>query len=207
MKGRDAQPAAERAVPAPAGLACGVAWLAGMMLCLWLPMLLPAWLLWIAAVLGTALWCRRRHARWFGAALVGFAWAGLHAAWSLHAQLPVSMEGREVAVHGRVVGLPEPEARRTRFLFRVDDLPTQPAPLRGRLLRLSWYDDYGAVQPGVRIELQAGERWRLHVRVRAPRGLANPGGFDGPSACHGCRWCCRAVRRPTCCGPCPGVTR
>jgi competence protein ComEC len=178
MKGRDAQPAAERAVPAPAGLACGVAWLAGMMLCLWLPMLLPAWLLWIAAVLGSALWSRRIRGHWLGAALAGFAWVGLHAAWSLHAQLPVSMEGREVAVRGRVVGLPEPEARRTRFLFRVDDLPTQPAPLRGRLLRLSWYDDYGAVQPGARTELQAGERWRLHVRVRAPRGLANPGGFD-----------------------------
>ncbi|MFT3668646.1 MAG: DNA internalization-related competence protein ComEC/Rec2 [Pseudoxanthomonas sp.] len=24
----------------------------------------------------------------------------------------------------------------------------------------------------------AGERWRFHLRVRAPRGLANPGGFD-----------------------------
>jgi competence protein ComEC len=178
MAGMGTQSAVESAVVPPVGLVCVTAWLAGMVLCLWQPALLPTGVLAMGAALGLALWRRRTRGRWLGAALAGFAWAGLHAAWSLHAQLPVSMEGGEVTVQGRVVGLPEPETRRTRFLFRVDDLRTQPEPLRGRLLRLAWYDDYGAVQPGARTDLRAGERWQLRVRVRAPRGLANPGGFD-----------------------------
>ena len=43
---------------------------------------------------------------------------------------------------------------------------------------LAWYDDFGAEVAGPRTRLGAGERWRLQVRVRAPRGLANPGGTD-----------------------------
>ena len=110
--------------------------------------------------------------------LAGAAWAGLHAAWSFGAQLPPAWEGRDVIVSGRVVGLPEPQARRTRFLLRVDHADAQPAPLRGKLVRLAWYDDFGAEVAGPRTRLGAGERWRLQVRVRAPRGLANPGGMD-----------------------------
>ena len=109
--------------------------------------------------------------------LAGAAWAGLHAAWSFGAQLPPAWEGRDVIVSGRVVGLPEPQARRTRFLLRVDDADAQPAPLRGKLVRLAWYDDFGAEVAGPRTRLGAGERWRLQVRVRAPRTVA------------GCWWC------------------
>ena len=51
--------------------------------------------------------------------LAGAAWAGLHATWSFSAQLPPAWEGRDVIVSGRVVGLPEPQTRRTRFLLRI----------------------------------------------------------------------------------------
>jgi competence protein ComEC len=47
--------------------------------------------------------------------------------------------------------------------------------LRGRLLRLSWYDDDSARRTGLR----AGSRWGFQVRLRAPRGLRNPGAADG----------------------------
>lgn len=160
------------------GLACVAALLAGMVAALWSPALPSQVLLWVLLVLGLAGWCVPSRARWIGAGLAGVAWAGLHATWSLGAQLPVAWEGHEVTVTGRVVGLPEPQARRTRFLFRVDDEGRQPAPLQGRLLRLAWYDEFGATGPGPRTQLGAGERWRLRVRVRAPRGLANPGGVD-----------------------------
>ncbi|MEL1266421.1 DNA internalization-related competence protein ComEC/Rec2 [Pseudoxanthomonas putridarboris] len=163
----------------PLGLACIAAWLAGMVICLWRPALPPLVALWVGVFCGLAWWIAPVRGRWLGAAMAGFAWAGLHAAWSLHAQLPLAMEGNEVRIEGHVVGLPEPEARRTRFLFRVDDTAEQPEALRGRKLRLAWYDDYGAVARGPRMQLKAGQRWRLHARVRAPRGLANPGGFDG----------------------------
>src|SRR3546814_8928281 len=53
-----------------------------------------------------------------------------------------------------------------------------PEALRGRLLQLSWYDRYKAVEPSRRFELRAGSRWRFELRLRSPRGLRNPGVFD-----------------------------
>lgn len=183
--GRRAQPGRMAAssflhrVPAPFGVAVGTALVAGVSAAAWLPAL-PPWPL-SAAVLACGLpyWWRGGRLRWLGAFAAGFGWLGLQAAWVLAAQLPPSWEGRDARVGGRVVGLPAPEARRTRFRFRVDDDAAQPAPLRGRLLQLSWYDDFDATAPGPRTGLRAGERWRFDLRLRAPRGLRNPGGFDG----------------------------
>lgn len=162
----------------PLGVACVTASLAGMMIMLWQSALPARILLWLLLAAGLAGWWMPSRWRWIGALLAGAAWAALHATWSMHAQLPVAWEGREAKVIGTVIGLPEPQARRTRFLFRVDDGAGQPAPLQGRLLRLSWYDDFDATGIGPRKHLGAGERWQLHLRLRAPRGLANPGGVD-----------------------------
>ena len=162
--------------PAPLGLACVAALLSGMVAMLWQPALPAALVLWLLLAAGLALWWTACRWRWIGAVLAGAAWAGLHATWSMGVQLPVSWEGREVVVRGQVVGLPEPQARRTRFLFRVDDATEQPAPLRGPVLRVAWYDEFGATEPGPRVQVGAGERWQFRIRVRAPRGLANPGG-------------------------------
>ncbi len=162
----------------PLGLACTTAMLLGMAAMLWSPALPWGGVLWGGLCLGLAGWALPSRWRWLGAVLAGMAWVGLHASWSLGQQLPPEWEGREVAVTGRVVGLPEPQARRTRFLLRVDRDVAQPAPLRGRLVRLAWYDDFGTAEPGPRTQLHAGERWLFYVRVRAPRGLANPGGID-----------------------------
>ena len=158
------------------GLACAAAVLAGVTACLFLPVLPPAPLLWLAALAGFGGWAWPWRGRILGALALGFGWAGLHAAWGLAAQLPAALEDSDVRVEGQVVGLPAHEARRTRFLFRVDD---QARPeLRGRLLQLSWYDDFEAKEPGPRLRLQAGARWNMYVHLRAPRGLSNPGGFD-----------------------------
>ena len=116
--------------------------------------------------------------RALGLLLVGFGWAGLQATMVLSSQLPPSWEKRDLAIEGRIDNLPEFQQRRTRFRFRVDDGAAQPEPLRGKLLQLSWYDDFDAKEPGPRRRLRAGARWKLIVQVRAPRGLSNPGGFD-----------------------------
>ncbi|GAB2513891.1 DNA internalization-related competence protein ComEC/Rec2 [Pseudoxanthomonas sangjuensis] len=160
------------------GKASAVALLAGACLCLWLPTL-PPWPLLLAALLA-GIWGLSRHdwRRPLGALLLGIGWAGLHATHGLSAQLPPKWERREVEVSGRVIELPQVETRRTRFLLHIDGDEAQPAPLRGKLLQLSWYDDFDATEPGPRTRLHAGERWRFVLRVRAPRGLRNPGGFD-----------------------------
>ncbi|KAF1693344.1 DNA internalization-related competence protein ComEC/Rec2 [Pseudoxanthomonas jiangsuensis] len=159
-----------------AGLACAAAVLGGALACLFLPTLAWAPLRWACCLLGALAWLWPGRLRLVGALLFGFGWAGLHAGWALAAQLPQAREAREAQVSGQVVGLPDHEARRTRFQFRVD--ARAPPPLRGRLLQLSWYDDYDADRPGPRMALKPGAHWSFQLRLRAPRGLSNPGGGD-----------------------------
>lgn len=165
-------------VAAPFGVVAAVALLVGVSTCLWSPSLAPRSALFACLLVGALLWRRGRQVRWLGVALLGFGLAGLHANHALSLQLPADWEKREVAIEGRVVELPAHESRRTAFAFRVSDDARQPAPLRGRLLQLSWYDDFDGTSTG-RERLHAGQHWRLTARVRAPRGLRNPGGFDG----------------------------
>ena len=130
-------------------------------------------------------------ARWLGwlsaALLAGFLWAWLHAAWLMSAQLPAELEGQDVWVEGTIVSLPDSgdhqSRRRTRFemmLDRADGWADGRADGRtddwtggwlgpGRV-RISWYRDAPALQPG--------QRWRLLLRLKQRRGFANPGGFD-----------------------------
>lgn len=168
--------------PDSAGLpAQALALLAGVGACLLLPRL-PAWP-WMALllVMGAALWLWHRRARLLGALLCGFGLAGLHAGATLSGQLPVALEQHEFIVSGRVLDLPQHEPRRTRFVLRVDDAPAQAAALRGKRLQLAWYDDF-KLPPGTsppRLRLHAGSCWRMAVKLHAPRGLRNPGGFDG----------------------------
>jgi competence protein ComEC len=164
----------------PFALPLAAALVAGATLALQLPAL-PA-IGWLAAGLlaGAAAWLlgRRLAVRLPGALLAGFALCGLHAAWALSLQLPVEHERSDVELTGRVVGLPEHDDDRTRFLFRVDRSGGSPEYLRGRKLRLAWYDGWGD-DVSRRGEIEAGSEWGFTARVRAPRGLRNPGWFDG----------------------------
>lgn len=157
------------------GPAAAVAWLAGAVASLAAPSLLPVLLSVPLLAIGALVWFRCGGVgRLLGVVLLGFAWTDLHAAYALSRQLPPEWERRPATVSGRIVELPVHEVRRTRFLFRVDDADDQVAPLRGRLLRLSWYSE----DRGERAALRAGQRWRWKLRVRAPRGLRNPGAPD-----------------------------
>ena len=109
------------------------------------------------------------------ALIAGATWASLWG-WVLLAHvLPAERDKSDYKVSGVVVGLPEQGARGTRFEFDVRSLEVlnsesniEHVPSLKRL-RLNWY---GA--PSVEV----GQRWRLSVRLRTPRGFANPGGFD-----------------------------
>jgi len=177
MEGR---PQTDPAPPAlaPFGLAVAAGLVLGAFACARLPAP-PHWLL-LGGVLvagGFGWWRCRGWPRAAAAALVGFALFGLHATQVFARQLPVAQERGDFAISGRVVQLPDHEAARTRFLFRVDGDASQPAFLRGRLLRLSWYDDRGGARSG-RHAIAPGSRWQLTARLRAPRGLRNPGWGD-----------------------------
>ncbi|MGH8529053.1 MAG: DNA internalization-related competence protein ComEC/Rec2 [Nevskiales bacterium] len=122
---------------------------------------LPDW--WIYLVgLGVAvvLW----PGRWLiAAALIGASWAQLQAETKLADRLPLEQHNQERWVTGWVTSLPERDANKLSFLF---------APVEGgpRKIRVSWYETDWPVA--------AGDCHRLLLRLRAPRGLANPGSFD-----------------------------
>ena len=162
----------------PIGIAAALSLLAGVCTCLWTPWLLPWWVSLIVLVVAAAcawrgLTSSRTSSLLLGWWLAGAALAGLHAAHALALQLPSQPARHDAVVTGHILDLPEHEPRRSRFLFRVDD-DVADTRLRGRDLRLAWYED----DPARRSTLQAGQRWRFDVRLRAPRGLRNPGGAD-----------------------------
>ncbi|WDI91885.1 DNA internalization-related competence protein ComEC/Rec2 [Xanthomonas campestris] len=168
---------------AGATVAVAAALLLGVVACAWSPAALPRTVyggcLLTGAVGLAAL--RRWPRRWLllsAVCVAGFGLMGWQAAGVLRAQLLPADEAREWVVQGRVVGLPIAEPRRTRFQLRLADDPAQPQALRGALLQVSWYDDFGADAIGPRAALTAGATWQLRLKLRAPRGLRNPGGFD-----------------------------
>ena len=157
------------------GPGCAVALLAGVTGGLLLPTL-PAFG-WLAALLlaGLALLLRGGGWRLAGVLVFGIGFAGLHADHVLRAQLPATLERRALEVNGRIAELPIHEPRRTRFEFVVDDDASQPRELRGKRIRLGWFEE----DMRGRARLQAGSRWSFPVELRAPTGLRNPGASDG----------------------------
>ncbi len=149
-----------------------VALLAGALAALlWLPAL-PAFGWTLGALLvGAALAAALPALRWPALALVGAGWALLHAGHVLDARLPSAWEGRDVALDIAIVGLPERGERQQRFEARVEAAPAALPQLAGATLRLGWFDPQAPT-------LVAGERWRVTARLRRPRGVLNPGGFD-----------------------------
>jgi competence protein ComEC len=114
--------------------------------------------------------------------VAGFLWALLLA--PPIPVLPAELEGAELWVEGWIASIPDREWRNTRFEFVVDQARRgeQPAPLAGQRLRLAWWDDGEAGTDGnpaaERPALRAGDRWGFAARLKRPRGLLNPGGFD-----------------------------
>src|SRR5699024_3177205 len=104
-----------------------------------LPWPLAGWLALIMLPL-LALLLVQGRARQLGLLALGIAWAATAAAWALECRLPKPLDGQILVLEGVVVGLPEIEAARQRFLVRPTRIVDYPAkrPLPRRI-RLSWY--------------------------------------------------------------------
>ncbi|MCW8874627.1 MAG: DUF4131 domain-containing protein, partial [Gammaproteobacteria bacterium] len=104
--------------------------------------------------------------------LAGLLWAWWYAAWLLASSLPAEWEGVDLQVEGRINGLVQDRgASGLRIPMRigavVEEGTWQPFDLT---VQLNWYRPPGRPEPG--------ETWRLKVRLKQPRGFANPAGFD-----------------------------
>lgn len=150
-------------------LAWGIAQLAGSVALLWQPELPNPGLFCLTLPVALAAFAQPRW-RWLAGLWFGAALAAYSADSVLVQRLPAALDGEVFEIAGRVVGLVERDGRRQRFLFQVESgthggrevaLP--------RRIRLSLYDN---------LEVAPGERWRWQVKLRRPRGFANPGTFD-----------------------------
>ncbi len=126
---------------------------------------------WVAGLLPLLLWLvwRRPAWRFVGSAALGACWAMFWARAALSPALPAVLEGRDVVLEARIVGVPEQYPDKARFLARPITAPGARAELPERI-RLSWYHNPRLPR--------SGERWRFTVRLKRPHGFANPGGFD-----------------------------
>ncbi|RMX08429.1 ComEC family competence protein [Corticibacter populi] len=138
---------------------------------------------------------------WLLVLLFFFAWPGLRACWFARDALPDALDGSDALVIGVVAAMPrlQPDAQRLRLA--VESAQTRDGrPLRlPPRIELSWYavptaerfrqgpqalqdaQAMHAVRQQVRQalpQLQAGDRWRLPLRLRQPSGSLNPLAFD-----------------------------
>jgi len=139
----------------------------------------------ILLVFSDLLLVRKPYPQKIGAVLICFIlgqlWGVANGQKLLASQLSHKWDKKQFIVVGDIVGLVDTQAHRSRFQLEVSSiLPAQLNSatsshnhLRLNKLLLSWYGD----QQGIPL-LKAGDSWQFVVKLRRPRGLLNPGGFD-----------------------------
>ncbi len=108
-------------------------------------------------------------------ALGGYGLAAWRAEALLAHSLPRAWEGEDIEITGIVAALPQLTEDGKRFLFDVESVRT-PRAVVPPTLALTWYAERAkgrdeAIAPP---HLASGQRWRIVVRLKRPRGLANP---------------------------------
>jgi len=136
----------------------------GLLTLRFLPVLPPVWLWLLLPVTGLMLMPFRTYP--VALFLFGLSWACANAQWALDDRLAMRLDGETLWLEGRVTGLPQNASGVVRF--ELSDSQSRRAVLPKRL-RLAWFGG-----PPV----NAGERWRLAVKLKRPAGLLNPHGFD-----------------------------
>lgn len=111
----------------------------------------------------------------------GHDWAAWRAGLRLADALPEAWEGRDIVLEGVVSGLPQAGERGVRFAFDPDRVRTAGASVPARIV-LTRYEAPARAQAPESLpaqpELRPGQRWQFAVRLKRPRGLANPHAFD-----------------------------
>ena len=102
--------------------------------------------------------------------LLGICWLSFHARDYLDHKLAEKLAGQDFFVEGVIRDIPVIDGHVQRFILDVDRFEIEDKTTSlPKKLRLSWYYGRG---------VNAGERWRLLVRLKPPHGFMNPGGFD-----------------------------
>jgi len=107
------------------------------------------------------------------AALLGFCYSAWIAQQRLSDTLPDEWQGKNIVVTGIVAEMPRLHERGLRFAFDVESIQTEGAHVPHHI-QLATYDD-DSNDP---LEINAGQRWQLTVRLKQPHGTGNPYNFD-----------------------------
>jgi competence protein ComEC len=141
--------------------------LAGSCAVLSLPQAPPV--VWVWSVLGTAVLAAALARRgWLLGPGLGFWLTAMQLQSGLDQRLDPALEGQPLRVRGVVSSVPQGTLAALKFRFSPERHPAEPA--LPSLLELTWYDAPSRVQ--------AAETLELEVKLRRPRGFANPGGHD-----------------------------
>ena len=116
---------------------------------------------------------------------VGWGATGLRASLFAADALNPALEGRDLAMTGTVVAMPQRAEAGLRLRFAPDTALLDGTPVAvPPLIDLGWYGAgaFGGADPlAVQASLpdvRAGDRWQWTVRLKAPHGTRNPHGFD-----------------------------
>jgi competence protein ComEC len=150
-------------LPVAAGAA---AWLGGTLVVHELPSL-PGASVYVPLGLAALLLLWRAEWRFLLCAIAGFSWTAHCASERLAERLPAVDLGRDFALTGWIDGFPTPAPGQVTFSLAV--AAPRPAAVPARV-RLTWYDPPADVAAGANVAVVA--------RLKPPRGLRNPGGFD-----------------------------
>ncbi|PPE68899.1 DNA internalization-related competence protein ComEC/Rec2 [Caldimonas thermodepolymerans] len=138
----------------------------------------------VALLAVLAWWRPRRHvpAALLAALALGWGGAGWQAQQRLAERLAPALEGVDLDVVGVVAAMPRVQPSGIRFRFAIESAHDThgPVPVPREVL-LGWYTGWregGPAQGRPPVELKAGQRWQLRVRLRQPHGNLNPHGFD-----------------------------
>ncbi|CAH1905319.1 DNA internalization-related competence protein ComEC/Rec2 [Candidatus Nitrotoga sp. HW29] len=103
----------------------------------------------------------------------GFFYAAFFAQQRLSDTLPAEWQGKDIQIIGVVAKLPTQHEHGLRFVFDVEQVLTPNAIVPPHIL-LGSYDEMRK-EP---LDIHAGERWQLTVRLKQPHGSSNPHDFD-----------------------------
>lgn len=107
------------------------------------------------------------------AGFLGMGWIGLHVSLLLNQCPPQSLEGKPVQVRVKVVDLPDIRARKAQFTGQILAWKTLEGEWKNTKLgksKVSWINSSKKIFPG--------DEWQFTLKLKRPRGYANPGSFD-----------------------------
>ena len=109
------------------------------------------------------------HYRFICLLAVGLLWGSIAVNQQLSQRLHDSFDNRSLMLEANIADIPRVDGDRVSLLLKNLHIEAYPQVMPRRV-SLNWY----------RTEQipKAGERWRFLVRLRQPRGLLNPAGFD-----------------------------